>query len=66
MKIFALSDFHLSFGVNKPMNIFGEHWDNYENEIKKNWNALIGPGDVGIIAGDISLLPWWHQNPFPR
>ena len=54
MKIFALSDFHLSFAVNKPMNIFGDHWDNYEAEIKKNWNALVGPDDVGIIAGDIS------------
>ena len=54
MKVFALSDFHLSFAVNKPMNIFGDHWDNYEAEIKKNWNALVGPDDVGIIAGDIS------------
>ena len=54
MKIFALSDFHLSFGVDKPMNIFGDHWQNYEAEIEKNWNAKVGPNDVGIIAGDIS------------
>ena len=54
MRIFALSDFHLSFGVDKPMNIFGEHWQNYEAEIQKNWNAQIGPDDIGIIAGDIS------------
>ncbi len=54
MKVFALSDFHLSFAVNKPMNVFGDHWENYEAEIKKNWNALVGPDDVGIIAGDIS------------
>ena len=54
MKVYALSDFHLSFAVNKPMNIFGDHWDNYEAEIKKKWNAVVGPDDVGIIAGDIS------------
>ena len=54
MKIFALSDFHLSFAVDKPMNIFGDHWQNYEDEIQKNWNAVVGPDDVGIIAGDIS------------
>lgn len=54
MKIFALSDFHLSFAVNKPMNIFGDNWQNYEAEIQKNWNAVVGPDDVGIIAGDIS------------
>lgn len=54
MKIFALSDFHLSFAVNKPMNIFGDNWQNYEAEIQKNWNAVVGPDDIGIIAGDIS------------
>ena len=53
-KIFALSDFHLSFSTDKPMDLFGDHWANYENEIKKNWNAAVGPGDIGIIAGDIS------------
>ena len=54
MKIFALSDLHLSFETNKPMDLFGSHWTNYEEEIKKNWNALVTKDDVGIIAGDIS------------
>ena len=36
------------------MNIFGEHWHDYESVIAKNWNAVVGPDDVGIIAGDIS------------
>ena len=30
MAIFAISDLHLSFGVDKPMNVFGKIWDNYE------------------------------------
>jgi len=30
MSIYAISDLHLSFGVDKPMNIFGNNWDNYE------------------------------------
>ena len=46
MKIFALSDFHLSFAVDKPMNIFGENWQDYESEIQKNWNAVVGPDAV--------------------
>jgi predicted phosphohydrolase len=54
MKVFALSDFHLSFETNKPMDLFGDHWANYEAEIKKNWNAVVGVNDIGIIAGDIS------------
>lgn len=33
MSIYAISDLHLSFNTNKPMNIFG--WIDYENKIKK-------------------------------
>ena len=54
MKIFAISDLHLSFQTNKPMDLFGEHWTNYEQRIMEDWNARVGPDDVGIIAGDIS------------
>ncbi|MDR0384137.1 MAG: metallophosphoesterase [Christensenellaceae bacterium] len=55
VKIFALSDFHLSFEVEgKPMDIFGDGWKDYEKEIEKNWNFIVGKDDIGIIAGDIS------------
>ena len=33
MSIYAISDLHLSFNTNKPMNIFG--WENYEEKIKQ-------------------------------
>ena len=54
MKFFAISDLHLSFEVDKPMDLFGDHWTNYEQRILEDWNAKVGPDDVGIIAGDIS------------
>lgn len=54
MAIYAISDLHLSFGVNKPMNIFGTKWDNYEETIKENWNKEVTDEDTVIIAGDIS------------
>lgn len=54
MAIYAISDLHLSFGVNKPMNIFGKVWDNYEEEIKKNWINTVKNEDTVIIPGDIS------------
>ena len=28
MSIYAISDLHLSFGDNKPMDIFGANWEN--------------------------------------
>lgn len=54
MSIFAISDLHLSFGVNKPMNIFGKIWDNYEETIKENWLKTVKDNDTVIIPGDIS------------
>lgn len=54
MAIYGISDLHLSFGTNKPMNIFGKVWDGYEEKIKENWNATVKENDTVIIPGDIS------------
>ena len=54
MKVFAISDLHLSFQCDKPMDVFGENWANYEQRIMNDWNSKVGDDDVGIIAGDIS------------
>ena len=35
MAIYAISDLHLSFGDNKPMDIFGEAWENHAEKIKE-------------------------------
>ena len=43
MSLFAIADLHLSFGVNKPMDVF-LGWNDYVSKIKKNW----------VIAGDVS------------
>lgn len=54
MAIYAISDLHLSFGVKKPMNVFGKVWDNYEEKIKKDWEEKVKEDDVVILPGDIS------------
>lgn len=55
MAIYALSDLHLSLGVkDKPMNVFGDKWNDYEEKIKNNWNKEITEDDTIIIAGDVS------------
>ncbi len=54
MAIYAISDLHLSFGVNKPMDIFGEQWKNYEKKIKKDWQNKVTNDDFVILAGDFS------------
>ncbi len=54
MSIYAISDLHLSFGVDKPMNIFGTLWKDYEKKIEKNWKDTVNNDDIVIIPGDIS------------
>lgn len=54
MALYAIGDLHLSFSVNKPMDIFGDIWQDYENKIKQNWLELVKEEDVVLIPGDIS------------
>ena len=52
MSIYAISDLHLSFNTNKPMNIFG--WIDYENKIKKDWLEKVSENDLVLLPGDFS------------
>lgn len=58
MKVFAISDLHLSINNPKPMDIFGGAWDNYLEKINESWNEKVSADDVVLIAGDIS----WAMN----
>lgn len=53
MSVYAIADLHLSFGVNKPMDIFFG-WDNYVQKLETNWKKLVCKEDTVIIPGDIS------------
>ncbi len=52
MSIYAISDLHLSYNTDKPMDIFG--WKDYENKIKENWNSKVKENDLVILGGDFS------------
>lgn len=54
MKIFSISDLHLSINNPKPMDIFGGPWDNYVEEIVADWKEKVSEEDIVLIAGDIS------------
>ncbi len=53
MSVYTISDLHLSFGTNKPMDIF-RGWDNYIDRLVANWNRLVNPEDTVILPGDLS------------
>lgn len=74
MKIWAIGDLHLSFGVaNKSMDVFGPGWTNHAEKIAANWDREVSPDDLVLIPGDISWamkledaiadLQWIHQRP---
>lgn len=54
MALFSISDLHLSFGTDKPMDVFGERWKNYEQRLMENWNNAVSADDVVIVNGDNS------------
>ena len=54
MSIYAISDLHLSLGINKPMNIFGDNWENHEEKIKNNWIKKVTTEDLVLLPGDFS------------
>lgn len=63
MAIYAISDLHLSFGIeSKPMDIFGSHWTNYIEKIKKNWNQMIKEDDIVLMAGDFSWATYLEES----
>ena len=53
MSLYTIADLHLSFGVDKPMDVF-RGWENHAQRLEENWRRLIGPEDTVVIGGDIS------------
>ncbi len=55
MQIWALADFHLSFGIpNKKMDVFGSQWLDHAEKIRLHCQSLIKEEDLLLISGDLS------------
>lgn len=55
MRIWAIGDLHLSFGVpDKSMDLFGPAWEGHAAKISEHWRSSIAPEDLVLIPGDIS------------
>lgn len=53
MALYAIGDLHLSLNSNKPMDIFGEGWQNYVERIREGFSTLTDE-DVTVLCGDLS------------
>ncbi len=54
MHLYAIADLHLSFTSDKPMDVFGEAWQEHAEKLERNWRETIGQDDLVLIPGDIS------------
>lgn len=59
MRIWALSDLHLSLGGDKPMDVFGDHWRDHHLQMARAWDASVAAEDVVLSPGDFS----WAGKP---
>ena len=55
MRVFALSDPHLSLGTpGKEMDRFGPHWVRHAERMASAWDETVGADDLVLLPGDIS------------
>jgi predicted phosphohydrolase len=62
MKIFAISDLHLSLRdgrLYKPMDRFGAGWRDHHLKIQDDWHERVDSEDLVLVPGDIS----WAGKP---
>ena len=64
MAIYAIGDLHLPGHQEKPMNVFGDHWDRHFDVIRENWLSMVAPEDVVLIPGDISWAGFQRLGEF--
>lgn len=57
MSLYVIGDLHLSFGCNKPMDVFGGRWENYTDKLTEGFSTVTGE-DTTVICGDLT----WGMN----
>ena len=53
MALYAIGDLHLSFGTDKPMDVFGGVWNNYAEKLREGL-SVITPEDTTVLLGDLT------------
>ena len=62
MSIYAISDLHLAFNKNKPMEIFGDNWKEHDKKIKLDWESKVKDDDLVLLPGDFSWAMDLNNN----
>lgn len=51
MSLYVLSDLHLAYGADKPMDVFGGKWNGYMEKLSQSL-AVLQPDDTIVLPGD--------------
>lgn len=54
MTVYAIGDLHLPGGLDKPMAVFGAHWEGHFDKIAADWRARVTDEDIVLLPGDTS------------
>ncbi len=54
MRLYAIGDLHLPGGDEKPMDVFGPHWQDHFSRICEDWRSRVAPEDTVLLPGDLS------------
>jgi predicted phosphohydrolase len=71
--IWSISDLHLSFARPDRRERYAARWRDHATKIEREWRATVGPADVVLMPGDLSMardhrdaqvdLEWLHRLP---
>jgi uncharacterized protein len=71
--VWGISDLHLSFARPDRRERYAARWRDHATKIERNWRETIGPDDVVLLPGDLSMardhrdvqadLEWLHRLP---
>ena len=53
MALYTIGDLHLSLAGDKPMDKFGETWQNHPEKLREGFRNL-GKDDLTVLCGDLS------------
>jgi uncharacterized protein len=55
MRIWAISDLHLSFARPESREHFAGRWRDHAAKVERLWMATVGRGDLVLLPGDLSM-----------
>ena len=53
--IWGIGDLHFDYSKEKPMDVFGDNWEDHDIKIVEHWREVVGEDDIVLLPGDLTL-----------